>query len=825
MEEPSKDGPEAIPVVGSPSPQNRQLETPEDSVIHSSTPKEWADAFAEKRNDFDRTQGQEDLPGREGPESIARDGPEPVTRKGKRAIALKAHEPVQVVEEGYEGEPRLGMAFRSPEEAFRYYDRYAHHAGFGIKIFSSRYLKDGNCRYLMLSCNKDGDVKYKMDYHMTKDAFKTNCMARIGMMRRNDGLLHVTKLISEHNHPLTPGKAKSFQSRKRKQYLGDKEGIEMPIEEYVQNSKESGERICNLKLMGRDREAIQEFFVEMQTKNSYFFQSIDLDEEGRIKNVFWADGISRKAYQYFNDVVLFDTTFLIDKFDVPLVSILGVNHHGQFVLLGCGLISEDTSDTYTWLFKTWLSCMNGNPPTAIITDQSEGIQEAIIKVFPRSRHRQCLWHILKRVQNNLQELANYEEIKESLEKVLYDSLRPHEFEEEWQNVTLRFGLEENEWIRSLYEDRRIWSPVFVKDSFWAGMSITIRGECMKSFFDGHVHQKTTIQQFLNNYKIIMQSKHDEEVQADYDSLHRSPQLVTQFYMEQQLCKFYTMKMFKTFQDEIKALTYCTPSLVKVDGLVSFFEVIDHTRVKDGLALEQKSYEVLYSENGFEFSCICGYFQFKGILCRHVLSVLNYQGVVEIPSKYIVERWKKDFKQINSIKHFPNEMVADGLVEQHENFRNQCLKLAEIGMLYDGRFKCAVKVVNEAIHKLLSDEAVCNEAQAEAASPEDGMNCHMVSFSLNENRNVGGETVGPLRRQILNHPQFQFFQDRVQTDQPTSSYRSGAEWGFQQYFHDTHLPGATPDPSLETEPFFYDGKPELKWLYRSRSLMKRENGQQ
>ncbi|XP_072974450.1 protein FAR1-RELATED SEQUENCE 6-like [Typha angustifolia] len=743
--------------------------------------------FGDGQELVDTREGQEPTATVEAQDPNAEKRQKPVAKKGKKAILEEAQEIARVVDEAYDGEPKLGLAFQTPEEAFRYYDRYARCAGFGIKIFSSRYLKDGTCRYLMLSCNKDGDVKYKLDYHMTKETFKTNCMARIGMMRRSDGFLHITKLITEHNHLLTPGRAKSFRSRKRKQYLGGTDDAEVASDEKL-HSKESGEKKYKLKFVSGDREAVCQFLVDMQTKNSYFFYSVDLDEEGRLKNVFWADGKSRIAYKYFNDVILFDTTFLIDQFDLPLASFVGVNHHGQSVLLGCGLLSDDTAETYIWLFKTWLTCMLGHPPAAIITDRSKAMQEAVAKVFPKSHKRQCLWHIMKRFRYNLQELAGFKMVKRSFKKVVYDSMRANEFEGGWQGMVQKFGLEENEWLRSLYEDRHCWAPIFVKDYFWAGMSLTLHGECMESFFQEYVDNKTSLQQFLSNYEMIVQSKHEKEVMADHESFHKSPQLITQIYMEQQLSKVYTFNMFKMFQDEMKALTYCTPSLVKIDGLVSIFQVIEHVSSKDGRTIEQKSYEVLYNENELEVRCICCCFQFKGIICRHVLSVLTYQDVVEVPSKFIVERWRKDFKQIHPLEGFYNEVVTDGSLKHHENFRNSCLKLAEIGMISDGKYKLAVKVVNEAIQKLIADDIICERAQPETVSFDAAANCPMGSFAMNENSNMDSENLVPFRRHIVTHPQYQFFQDRVQTDQQSAGFRSGAEWGFQQYFHNMSAAG-------------------------------------
>jgi transposase-like protein len=73
-----------------------------------------------------------------------------------------------------------------------------------------------------------------------------------------------------------------------------------------------------------------------------------------------------------------------------------VNYHGQSILFGCGLLSNENTDSFVWLFNVWLKCMSDRAPNAIITDQDKAMQAAIAIVFPRAKHRFCLWHILSK---------------------------------------------------------------------------------------------------------------------------------------------------------------------------------------------------------------------------------------------------------------------------------------------------------------------------------------------------------------------------------------------------------------------------------------------
>ncbi|RYR18616.1 hypothetical protein Ahy_B03g063236 [Arachis hypogaea] len=47
----------------------------------------------------------------------------------------------------------------------------------------------------------------------------------------------------------------------------------------------------------------------MKEKNQNFFAELNFEADHSIKNAFWADARSRAAYEYFGNVVSFDTTY------------------------------------------------------------------------------------------------------------------------------------------------------------------------------------------------------------------------------------------------------------------------------------------------------------------------------------------------------------------------------------------------------------------------------------------------------------------------------------------------------------------------------------
>ena len=278
----------------------------------------------------------------------------------------------------------------------------------------------------------------------------------------------IGNLFLEHNHAVSPSKSRYYRCDctispyvKKHLEINEEVGIKMAqsfksivveaggfenVSFLEKDARNHVDKVRRLRLGEEDAAAIQKYFKKIQAKNDGFFFSLDLDEEGLLNNVFWVDLRSRAAYKNFGDAVTFDTTYLPNKYDMPFSHFVGVNHHSQSILLGCELILHEDTETFMWLFHTWLSCMSSSPPLGIITDQDRVMKNAIEIVFPNTRHRCCLWHILKKVPEKLGKYAEYHTIRFSLHAVVYDSQTPIEFEEAWHDMLDKYDLADNQWL-------------------------------------------------------------------------------------------------------------------------------------------------------------------------------------------------------------------------------------------------------------------------------------------------------------------------------------------------------------------------------------------
>lgn len=81
-------------------------------------------------------------------------------------------------------------------------------------------------------------------------------------------------------------------------------------------------------------------------KNDGFHYVVDMDDEGRLKSVFWCDKISKRSHAFFRDDVVLDVTYKTNKYEMKFIPFVRVNHHDQTIVFGCGLIRQDHIEDY-----------------------------------------------------------------------------------------------------------------------------------------------------------------------------------------------------------------------------------------------------------------------------------------------------------------------------------------------------------------------------------------------------------------------------------------------------------------------------------------------
>ncbi|CAA6675530.1 unnamed protein product [Spirodela intermedia] len=478
------------------------------------------------------------------------------------------------------------MTFKTVDEAYQFYSYYAYRIGFGIAKTCSR-RKDGVQHEYTFSCEK------------TRISKKTGCQAKFRVRLNEDGLWHLAFLVLHHNHYCSPNESHRYRSHKMT--------LSMPCPMMARGYQRAIPRqrllleCCSAGFINRGRTCWKETLKPLLNilpdaeGEPTLLSSDGFGWEGRLQNIFWADTRSRMSYPYFNDVILLDTSCLSSKNgSIPFASFTGVNHHGSAVFFGGALLCNDSPETYAWLFQAWLASMDHEEDPGALAGRS-----------------------------------NQKAAKERLHNIVFDSLKPDEFEENWAAMINEFKLGDSEWLLSLYKERRRWVPTFVKDTFWAGMSGIQRSDIRAPYFDRFVTSKSSLKQFLPAFEAALLASYNKEFQEEHGGEFQAPPppLISRLSMEEDFSKAYTLNMFQRFQQELQKCVDCTCILIRKDGAISTYQV------KERVKQRTYSYEVLFNEDQVEVQCLCRGFEFGGILCSHAIVVLKEKDVQRAPPRF------------------------------------------------------------------------------------------------------------------------------------------------------------------------------------------------
>ncbi|XP_065865854.1 protein FAR1-RELATED SEQUENCE 3 isoform X2 [Euphorbia lathyris] len=612
-----------------------------------------------------------------------------------------------------DAEPHVGMLFDSDAAAKAFYDEYASRLGFSSKAgHITRSRTDGTTVALEYVCGKEGLKRRSAD----------SCDAMLRIELRGQDKWIVTKFVKDHNHSMmSPGKMHYL--RPRRHFAGASKNI---TETYQVATVPSGVMYLSMdgnraeanhglrnasatepnritknaatlnfglrpntrrRTLGRDAQNLLEYFKKMQAENPGFFYAIQLDDDNRMANVFWADARSRTAYTHFGDAVTLDTNFRYNQYRVPFAPFTGVNHHGQSILFGCSILLDDSEASFVWLLKTFLTAMNDRQPVSIVTDQDRAIQTAVSVVFPETRHCISKWHVLREGQDKLAHVCHaHPNFQVDLYNCINLTETIEEFESSWSSILDKYDLRMHDWLQSLYDARAQWVPVYFRDTFFAVISPNQGFD--GSFFDGYVNQQTTLPLFFRQYERALENSFERELEADFDTICTTAVPRTPSPMEKQAAELYTRKIFAKFQEELVETFVYTANKIEGDGSISTFRV---AKFED----DNRAYIVTLNYPEMRANCSCQMFEYSGILCRHILTVFTVTNVLQLPEHYILNRWTRNAKNGAAVDERGGELHGqESLTIRYNNLCREAIKYAEEGATALDTYNVAMGALRE-----------------------------------------------------------------------------------------------------------------------------------
>ncbi|XP_021800758.1 protein FAR1-RELATED SEQUENCE 5-like [Prunus avium] len=438
--------------------------------------------------------------------------------------------------------PVIGMEFETEEEAFKFYNAYAYGVGFSIRLSKFHKEKCGKLRDRLFVCSAEGKrEKNKCDGSVKSHRAETRfgCLARMKISCRLNDKYCVTEFVPEHSYVTSsPCKTHFFRSHRN-----------MSLAQIVEADMADSSGIApktTLELLSRQAGGRQNLgFILVDYKN--YLRS----KRTREMRVGDTGGLMMVDYDYFGDVVCFDTTYRKNKDERPFAMFVGVNNHRQTVVFGAALLYAETTDTFIWLFDTFVKAMSGKKPISILTDQDAAMAKALLSEWPETCHHLCIWHIY---QNAAKHLSNaFEKFKsftKDFGRCIYDYEDEDDFINAWNNMLEKYNLKDDDWLRRLFNIKEQWALVYGRQTFCDDITTTQRSESMNSALKKYVSYKYDLLRLFQHFQRLVEDRRYQELKAEFRASQSSPALSFPVEILKHASNIYTPEVFKLFQDEL-----------------------------------------------------------------------------------------------------------------------------------------------------------------------------------------------------------------------------------------------------------------------------------
>lgn len=554
----------------------------------------------------------------------------------------------------------MAMKFSSEDEGFAFYNQYAKEKGFSVrKDYSRRDRFSGLIFHRRFTCSREGFRKeVYMDYsgRTREPRALTHCGCNAHFEIKLDeikGHWYVTRFVADHNHPLCKADEVAFLCSHRRitpaqqaklvelRDLGLHQHQVMDVIERDHGGFEGAGfvtrdlynffvKMKKKRIDGGDADRVIKYMQARQKDDMDFYYEYETDEAGCLKRLFWADPQSRIDYDAFGDVVVFDSTYRVNKYNLPFIPFVGVNHHGSTVIFGCAVVSDERVGTYEWVLKQFLSCMCQKHPKSVITGGDNAMRRAILLVFPNSDHRLCTWHIEQNMARNLSPtmLSDF--------RVLVNApLEEDEFERKWVEFKVKHKVsDENRWLNRMYNLRKKWAAAYTKGRVFLGMKSNQRSESLNSKLHRLLDRKMSLVILIEHYEHCLSRMRHQEAELDAKASQSVPFTSNDSTLiEKDAAHVFTPKIFKKVKVELyMGMNWEVIDTIEEDNCVRYvLQMIG----KDGVVILTGMFEEALLVS---ICCPCRKMECEYIPCNHLFAVLNYLKLDTIPTFCIARRW-------------------------------------------------------------------------------------------------------------------------------------------------------------------------------------------
>ncbi|XP_057452449.1 protein FAR1-RELATED SEQUENCE 5-like [Lotus japonicus] len=271
----------------------------------------------------------------------------------------------------------------------------------------------------------------------------------------------------------------------------------------------------------------------------------------------------------------------------------------------------------------------------------------------------CGWHLLRNATSNVHNLL----FTSLFGKCMFGDYDISQFQRKWGEMVEKCGVEDNIWVKDLYNRRQMWAAAHIRGNFFASVRTTSHVKGLHANVGRFINFNNNLVEFVQHYQRCIDLMRFKEVCADFESSHGEHSLEMPLRLIERLAsKIDTTNIFFKVRTVLrKALT--TRVVVFKQNLICTIYSVSKYRCSDYRWL------VVVSSSMSEIKCSCLRMESNGIPCEHLLAVIAFLDMDEIPKCLVLERWTKDAKV--SCEGLQNGVVDSLIACRYEALRERC----------------------------------------------------------------------------------------------------------------------------------------------------------
>ncbi|PKI60762.1 hypothetical protein CRG98_018845 [Punica granatum] len=561
--------------------------------------------------------------------------------------------------------PYVGMLFKSDDDAFEYYASFARKNGFSIRKERSRLSPQLGIYKRDFVCYRAGFAPARKkptgEHHRDRKSVRCGCDAKMYLSKEVvEGVSQwcVVQFSNVHNHELLEDDQVCLLPAYRKIHEVDQERIlllskagfpihrivkvlelekgyqggqlpflERDVRNFIQNRKkviQENDTMLNEKRESDIVELLDACRASKEADEGFSFD-YTVDGNNKVENVAWSYSDATNAFSVFGDVVYFDTSYRSITYGMLFGAWLGIDNFGKTIFFGCGLLQDETQQSYSWALQTFVRFMNGRFPQTIVTDLDVSLKDAVRSGLPSTKHVISVSSILPKLSSwfSVPLGSQYEEFRSE-----FDSINcietAEDFDFQWNQMVSRFSLGSDKHIALLHSVRVSWAPSHTRGYLLARITSPVFLKSVDTFLKGIFGAQTCLRSFFDQVGVSANFQNQSHNVMQY--LHSRTCLPIEDHARTVLTPF----AFNALQHELVfSMQYALSDMANGSYLLRHYKKMDSERL------------VVWVPEEEQLCCPCKEFESSGILCRHALRVFIVKNYFQLPDKYFLSRWRKE----------------------------------------------------------------------------------------------------------------------------------------------------------------------------------------